>query len=366
MTRKPYLDNIRWITVVLVMIYHVFYLFNHAGVPASLAAPAGAAYADVLLYVLYPWFMTLLFLIAGMSARYALASRTDKAFLKSKVDKLLVPSTLGLLVYQWIGGYLNVKIGGGLDTLPAPLRYPIFALSGTGPLWFIQMLFLFSLALVLLRRLDRSDRLWTLCGRCGLPWLLLLAVPLWGTSMVGNLPVLTTYRFGIYFFTYLAGYYVFSHEEAQQRLMRARVPLLLAALALCAAFTVRFFGQDYTRPACLTHPLTNLYAWIAMLAILGCGKAWLDRPIPLSARMGRVSFGWYVLHYPVTLAVCYVLYTYCALSAPLLYALSLLLEFLLTAALYALFSRVPVVRYLVLGIRRSKAREPEKVGQARG
>lgn len=30
--RKNYLDNIRWITVVLVMVYHVIYLFNSQGV----------------------------------------------------------------------------------------------------------------------------------------------------------------------------------------------------------------------------------------------------------------------------------------------------------------------------------------------
>ena len=27
-SRKPYLDNIRWATVVLVVIYHVIYMFN--------------------------------------------------------------------------------------------------------------------------------------------------------------------------------------------------------------------------------------------------------------------------------------------------------------------------------------------------
>ncbi len=30
--RKIYLDNIRWATVLLVMCYHVFYMFNAAGV----------------------------------------------------------------------------------------------------------------------------------------------------------------------------------------------------------------------------------------------------------------------------------------------------------------------------------------------
>ena len=31
-SRKYYLDNIRWITVVLVVIYHVLYMFNGEGI----------------------------------------------------------------------------------------------------------------------------------------------------------------------------------------------------------------------------------------------------------------------------------------------------------------------------------------------
>ena len=30
--RKKYIDNIRWITVALVVIYHAFYIFNGSGV----------------------------------------------------------------------------------------------------------------------------------------------------------------------------------------------------------------------------------------------------------------------------------------------------------------------------------------------
>jgi acyltransferase family len=38
--------------------------------------------------------MVLLFVVAGMSARYSLQKRSNKEFLKERVTKLLVPSTL--------------------------------------------------------------------------------------------------------------------------------------------------------------------------------------------------------------------------------------------------------------------------------
>ena len=34
--RKCYLDNIRWITVVLVVVYHVLYMYNAEGVAGGI------------------------------------------------------------------------------------------------------------------------------------------------------------------------------------------------------------------------------------------------------------------------------------------------------------------------------------------
>ena len=39
-----------------------------------------------------------------MSARYYLQSHTTKQFVKDKTRKLLVPSTIGLFVFQWLLG----------------------------------------------------------------------------------------------------------------------------------------------------------------------------------------------------------------------------------------------------------------------
>jgi hypothetical protein len=112
--RKHYLDNIRWGTVLVVLVYHVFYLYNTVGVPFPIAQDAGLRTFDIFPYIVYPWFMVILFLIAGISARYALQKRTNREFLKDKVTKLLVPSTLGLFVYHWISGFINLKLGGVL------------------------------------------------------------------------------------------------------------------------------------------------------------------------------------------------------------------------------------------------------------
>lgn len=352
--RKHYLDNIRWATVILVLIYHVFYLYNTVGVPFPVAQDAGIRAFDTFSYIVYPWFMVILFLIAGISARYALQKRTDRQFLKDKVTKLLVPSTLGLFVYHWISGYLNVKLGGGLDSIPGFIRYPVFVMSGTGPLWFIQMLFLFSVLLVLIRKIDKKDRIWTFCGKINIVTILLLVFLIWGASQILNMPVLTTYRFGIYGTAYLMGYFIFSHEEVQIAVEKIHIYTLIIAIVLGIAFSLSYFGESYSSQECLTSFLANCYLWAAVLAILGCARKWWNNTSTFATYMTKNSFGFYIMHYLVVQIACYSLYHYTSFPKALNYLFALVIEFAGTILLYELFRRVPVIRYLVLGIKINK------------
>lgn len=159
MRRYAYLDHIRWMTVLLVIVYHVCYLFNGVGILGGVPNARNLPFLDTISGTVYPWFMVLLFVVAGMCARFALVQQGNRAFLRNRARKLLVPSSLGLFVLHWVTGYLNIRMGGAMDTIPKPLLYPISVLSGIGPLWFVQLLFLFSAILVLIRRIDRNDRL---------------------------------------------------------------------------------------------------------------------------------------------------------------------------------------------------------------
>jgi glucans biosynthesis protein C len=280
--RKYYLDNIRWVTVLLILVYHVGYLFNNVGVLGGIGTGKNVAAFNVLLYLVYPWFMVLLFVVAGISARYSLEKRSGKQFLGERVTKLLIPSTLGLLAYQWITGYFNVKIGGGLAYITAFLRYPMFALAGIGPLWFIQMLFLFSTLIALIHRIDQKDRILNFCGKANSAVLLLLAVLIWGAAQV-----LIMYRFGIYGAAFLVGYFVFSHDGVQNSVEKMHVPMLIAAVALGVFYVITYFWENYTSDECLQSALPNVYLWIAVLAILGCGKAWGNRSSEISRYMTK-------------------------------------------------------------------------------
>ena len=71
-TRRIYLDNIRWITVCIVVIYHVIYMYNGVQ-PFGVIGPFKEQQPqDAFQYLVYPWMMALLFTASGMTVRYYL------------------------------------------------------------------------------------------------------------------------------------------------------------------------------------------------------------------------------------------------------------------------------------------------------
>ena len=110
--RKHWLDNIRWATVVLVVFYHVVWEYNAEGILGGLGKITSleTQWIDLLMYIVYPWFMPLLFIVSGISAKLYLEQHTDREFFKSRTTKLLVPSTIGVLVFGFVQGYLSIAI----------------------------------------------------------------------------------------------------------------------------------------------------------------------------------------------------------------------------------------------------------------
>lgn len=82
-----------------------------------------------------------------------------------------------------------------------------------------------------------------------------------------NAPLITVYRFGVYFTAFLLGYFLLSHEAVQLTLENRRRPLLLAALGMNVGFTVLYWGQNYTDCAILKGFFANACAWVGTLVL---------------------------------------------------------------------------------------------------
>lgn len=357
--KKHYLDNIRWMTVVLVVLYHTVYMYNGIGIPgvAGKITDAEVQYIDLFQYIVYPWFMALLFIVSGICARFALQKYTEKDFLRKRTVKLLVPSTIGLFVFQFIQGYINMELSGmafeSIKDVPGLVKFVIMCVSGTGALWYIQMLWVFSVLLVFIRRFEK-DRLWKMGGKTGIPALVLTAVPVYLAAQVLNTPVIVVYRFGLYGFVFFFGYFVLSHEEVIAKLRKWSLPLAAAAAALCAAFCIRYFGQVYADVPVNRSVLFTGFCWSGCLAVLGIMAEYGDFENGLTRWMGKRSFGLYIFHYLGISAFALYIGRKGLMPAPAVYFLTMVSGFAAGYILNAVISAIPFLRWAVLGIEKEK------------
>lgn len=355
--RKYYLDNIRWATVLLVVLYHVIFMFNSVTSELVIGPFYETQYWDSILYMLYPWFMILLFIVAGMSSRYFLERHTIKEFIKSRTRKLLVPSTLGLFVLGWLQGYVSMAITDAFsnipDQVPAIVYYLIMVLSGTGVLWFAQLLWFFSMLLALVRKLEKG-KLYQLTGKTNTAVLIFLVIAVWLSGQVLNAPLITVYRFGIYGFTFFLGYFVFAHDEVIDRIKSFRIPYIVATVVLGAIYIYLHYGDNYAVMPVTGSVSAVAFAWSAILAIFGVAKAWGDRKTAFTAYMTKRSFGIYVLHYLPLSAAAYALHKYTSLTALPTYVLTAAAACFGSVLLYEIISRIPIIRWCVLGIKKEK------------
>lgn len=356
--RKHYLDNIRWITVVTVVLYHLFYMYTSTRVVGGLGNITGleVQYWDIYQYAVYPWFMFLLFIVSGISSRLYLDRHTGKEFIKSRTTKLLVPSTIGLFVFWFIQGYISMSFGDAFDTLtgvPGIVLYFIMALSGIGVLWYIQILWVFSLLLILVRKIDK-DRLWNLGRKTGIIAIVLMALLAYGGAQILNTPVICVYRFGYYGVAFFLGYFIFSHDEVIEALKKYFFLLLAASLILGFAFCYKYFGENYADAPINRYPLFTSFGWFASMAFLGGGAKYLNKTNAFMTWMTKKNFGLYVFHYLGLSIVALLIGSRGILHPALVYLLSLISAFVTSYVLYEIISRIPFFRWAVLGISRKK------------
>ena len=355
--RKAYLDNIRWITVVLVVIYHVIYMFNGVTQYGVIGPFSENQPQDVFQYIVYPWFMLLLFVVSGMSACFELNKVTVGEFVRKRTRKLLVPSTIGLLVWGWTTGYYNMLIGGAFEQMgavPKPVLFLIMCISGTGPLWYIQMLWIFSILLLAIRKVE-NDRLRRLCKDAGIVVALALTVVIYGAAQILNTPVVVVYRFGIYGAGFLIGYFVFSHDEVMDRLERNWMLLSFLGIASGVLFVAMFWGRPYPDHEVLDTFVCNLFAWLGTLGVLAFMKKWGGFTNSFTDWMKKQSFGLYVFHYlPIAASAWYLKLYAPQLSPVIIYLLVGVSGFAGAVLLNTVISKIPVIRWCVLGIGREK------------
>lgn len=364
--RKHRIDNLRWITVLSVLLYHVIYFFNNkwvfGGIWGFWTFPEVQQYQDVIMYILYPWFMPLLFILAGISARYSLQKKSGKEWFKARSRKLLVPATIWLFIFQWMTGYFNTQVSSvaqGIDLtagVPWIAKYFMWAISGIWPLWFIQLLWIFCLILLIIRKLDKKDRLWNWCWKANIIVVILLGMlfRLGLKTLITDLSnplagLYNLYKPFFYWILFLLWYFVFSHDEVQEKVKKYRIPLLSCAIISWIILIITTWWQNNTEPQYLSSWLCCIYAWLSCLALMGWFNAHFDWTNKFANYTTRSSYGIYIVHYLIISSLGYMMKMYTQLSPLTMYLILTVAVFTLSPLLYESLHRIPFIRWCVLG-----------------
>lgn len=347
--RKYDIDNLRNYTILLLFPVHTFMIWNNFGEGFYIWVGENKI-CSTLIVLINPWFMPLLFVLAGMSARYALGKRTVKEFAKQRALKLLLPFVSGtavLVPFQtWYARkYFDNYQGGFLDNWKYFFTH-ITDFSGydgaftPGHLWFILFLFIISMFSLILFRCLPYEKAAGHVQEFSAFAVLLLFVPVWLMYYIGNVG---GFSIGKDLALYLIGYYILSNEAVLDRLERSFrrlvsvwAPGMLALAALYYRFS--YYGDLWI----------NFIGWISILVIIVFGRKYLNRKTGLTDYLNRASYPIYILHQSILVALAYYVVQLC--SATVVQAVVICVgSFALTVLAYHVMKGIPVVRIMIGG-----------------
>ena len=163
------------------------------------------------------------------------------------------------------------------------------------------------------------------------------------------------YRFGIYGVGFFAGYFLLAHDEVMERVEKSWILLTVLGLISCAAFVIMYWGQPYPDHVVLDTVMCNVYAWLATLGVLGFMKKWGNFEKAFTRWMSSKSWGLYIFHYlPLAASAWYLRKMLPDLYPFVTYVLVAIAAFAGSFLLYEVMSRIPFVRWAVLGIKKNK------------
>ncbi|MFA4861372.1 acyltransferase family protein [Methanoregula sp.] len=358
MVRLHYIDNLRWMCILLLFPVHTAFVFCAGWYGYYVLSDYPSTAARCLAVSVEPWIMPLLFGIAGMSTKFALQKRSPRVYLKERVIRLFVPFLAGVVLVCPIIAYYALKFHTGYTgSFPEAFVHFFSSAHLQGPpsgvmgdfsvdhLWFIIFLFIISVAalgVILFGRRQARSHISPVTVH--LPVLCLLFVPVWLLNFagirVGGYSILS------YFAIFLIGYYLFSTESVQDQLEKYRVVLVSAWIILTVG-AMWMYGITLGHYEIFwgTSAIYVITGWTGVLALMGAGRHFFDRTSPFAAYMGAASYPVYILHLAFVVAIAYYV-VMLAIPPALQFLIIMVTSFLLTFACYEILRRVPGVRAL--------------------
>lgn len=355
--RKYFIDNLRVICILMLFPFHASMCFLSGGYYGFYVYGGEIPALQYLDLAVYPWWMSLLFALAGASAFYALKKRTAAEYAKERVLRLLVPFVSGLLLWIPIQSFLadvfyNDYQGGYFR------HYSVFFTKWTdltgydggftpGHLWFILFLFVFSLAFLPLNawysKRDKKPEL------SKIPvWVLIIGgfALLSAGGLAANIGGKGVLEFAICF---LLGFFLLSDDNVIEKLKRNWI--LLGGLWLAMMIFRCVMGSVGVESELFWYLDFRALEWTGVLGAAAVGARLLDFKSRFTDYFSPACFPIYWLHQTVlTAAAFFIVKLNC--GGFVRFVLITLVSFAVTVGLYELCKRAAPLRF-VIGIKKT-------------
>lgn len=118
--RKYYIDNIRLLVILLLIPYHAAQAFNTWGELNYFFFYPNKLISSFIVFC-SPFYMPIMFLLAGISTRYALKKRTYGQFIGERIKRLIFPLVFGTLFFCPILACIGDKTNCGYYVLSSDI-----------------------------------------------------------------------------------------------------------------------------------------------------------------------------------------------------------------------------------------------------
>lgn len=345
--RSYYLDRLRVISIILLFPVHTLMIWNDYGKKFFIWGGENRLLSSLILLI-NPWFMPILFVIAGMCAKYSLEKRTVKEFVHERVRKLFIPFISGLVLLVPFQTLFARKYFDGYDGTVLENIIYFFThftdLSGydgsftPGQLWFILFLFIISLVCLFITKLIPYNKIKDWDCKNNIYIIIAMFILVWGGYYIGNFG---GFSLGKYLVLYLLGYYVLSNKEVLNKLKKYWILLMSLFLASLFTLVILYYNYSYYGDC-----LVNFVAWVGSCALIAITMKYLNKSSKILDYFNNASFPIYILHQSILVTVGYYVLLYVD-GLFLQVAIIMLASFMMTLCLYEIIKRIPYVRTLI-------------------
>lgn len=344
--RKYYLDNLRTLMILLLFPVHTFMIWNDYGTKFYVWG-GESKLLSALITLVNPWFMSILFVIAGMCANYSLRKRSIKGFVKERFSKLMLPFISGMILlipFQTL--YARKFFFGYNGSLFDNFKYfftNFTDLSGydgcftPGHLWFILFLFFISILSLVVIKLLPYEKIRSKTEKMNIAIIILLFVPVWLFYYIGNFG---GFSLGKDFMLYLLGYYVLSNDLIIQKIVKWKRPIVMSFCILQAGLSIAYYQFSYYGDLGV-----NIVGWLGVLSFLIIGNEYFNKTTKITDYLSKASFPVYIFHQTILVILGYFLLL--SVDDMVMQVLIIMAgSFLLTFLCYEIIRRIPYLRKL--------------------